>query len=504
MDYASCIGEVEKKWPDNTVRIGVFCMRQAFETAPRDGKVVILEDDASGTYDVAQWSAEAGEWLSENGEPSKIAPTHWYPYSHFPFSSSQAPPQRSAASDVIAPRSVAAAAPVTVGAFEAETVPVEANATLHARRRFAASSITATLIAAALIGVYFRAEVAAYVTRYAGQQEILGGSTIVEQVAEQATQPPRQDTAKTNLSAPQQQAEADQAGAQEAAQVKQAVDASAPEARQFLEEQQRSEVLVNELAEARRAINRLNLQLRAEAADSAQFHGQERDKAAALLQDATAARHELTASTVQHRHALEEERARGAALASELALARREIETHVGLLNKARDEAAQFKQTSERMAAGLQQERDRAEALSRELTMARESAQPAIDARTTLEPAANSQIAQAAPTEAAAAPKRPAATVSQGGPEVARLMVRASALLGQGNIGAARIVLERAAETGSAQASFMLAETYDPVILSTWGTYGTRGEATKARELYAKAHAGGIQEAKARLNALDQ
>ena len=28
-------------------------MREAFETAPRDGKVVILEDDASGTYALA-------------------------------------------------------------------------------------------------------------------------------------------------------------------------------------------------------------------------------------------------------------------------------------------------------------------------------------------------------------------------------------------------------------------------------------------------------------------
>ena len=42
----------------------------------------------------------------------------------------------------------------------------------------------------------------------------------------------------------------------------------------------------------------------------------------------------------------------------------------------------------------------------------------------------------------------------------------------------------------------MLAETYDPAILTAWGTYGTRGEVTKARELYAKADAGGIQEAK--------
>ena len=104
----------------------------------------------------------------------------------------------------------------------------------------------------------------------------------------------------------------------------------------------------------------------------------------------------------------------------------------------------------------------------------------------------------------AAATAQPPAAEAQGSPEATRLIARARALLGQGNIGAARIVLERAAETGSAQASFTLAETYDPVILSTWGTYGTRGDATKARELYAKAHAGGIQDAKDRLERLDQ
>ena len=69
--------------------------------------------------------------------------------------------------------------------------------------------------------------------------------------------------------------------------------------------------------------------------------------------------------------------------------------------------------------------------------------------------------------------------------------------------GAARIVLERAAEMDSAQA-FMLAQSYDPVVLSAWGTYGTRGEATKAREFYAKAQAGGIQETKDRFNALSR
>ena len=53
-------------------------MRQAIETAPRDGTIVVLEEDSRGTYDVAHWSAEAGRWVGENGEPSKIIPTHWH------------------------------------------------------------------------------------------------------------------------------------------------------------------------------------------------------------------------------------------------------------------------------------------------------------------------------------------------------------------------------------------------------------------------------------------
>jgi hypothetical protein len=57
---------------------------------------------------------------------------------------------------------------------------------------------------------------------------------------------------------------------------------------------------------------------------------------------------------------------------------------------------------------------------------------------------------------------------------------------------------------GSAQAIFTLAETYDPLILSKWGTYGTRGDATRALDYYARALAGGIQEAKERSDALNR
>ncbi|HZV06813.1 MAG TPA: hypothetical protein VE999_17150, partial [Gemmataceae bacterium] len=112
-------------------------------------------------------------------------------------------------------------------------------------------------------------------------------------------------------------------------------------------------------------------------------------------------------------------------------------------------------------------------------------------------------IRPAAATQTAAAAAR-----SSGKPdpknaaEVARLVARASLLLGQGDIGSARIVLERAAATGNAQASFALAETYDPLVLGKWGAYGTLGDAAKARDLYARAQAGGVKEARERFDAL--
>ena len=643
-------------------------MRRTIETAPRDGNVVILEDDASGIYDVAHWSPEAGEWVAENGEPSKITtPTHWHtipqhtiPHdkylvqepggsssrSHagpsasparsyrfsFPFSASRAAPQRSAARKFIAPRSIGMAAPATVEAFEAQSARLQAKRAPLARWRLAASSIAAILLAATLIATYFRAGIAAYVTPQSDQQDITRVSAIGGQVVKQQTNLPNQDSQKRTALALQQQ------------------EAPAPEARQSSEKEKRIEVLANELAEARRTINGLNLQLRTAAANSAQSLGQER-------RDATAVRQQLAASTLQ----LEQERARSATLAGQLAAARREMETQSALSGKTDDEAAQLKQPAESTAelrqslqqehdraealaselatarrdldtqaalsgktgdeaaqlrraaesakAELQQEHDRADALASELTTARrdletqaalsgkagdeaqhlrqaaestmvelrqslqqehdraealaselatarrdintqaalssktgddaaqleqaaaegataelrqslqrehnradalagnlESMRLTIDGRVAVEPAANGQTAEV--TQAAEATEQqlaaPVAAEAQGSPEATRLIARANALLGQGDIGAARIVLERAAEMGSAQASFMLAQTYDPVILSAWGTFGTRGEATKAREFYAKAQAGGIQEAKDRLDALGQ
>jgi hypothetical protein len=221
-------------------------MRHAIETAPRDGEVVILEDDATGIYDVAHWSAEAGEWVGENGKPSKLAPTHWQPIPRIKFLLQQdeesCNPSRGA--------------PATVEQFELQTAPVEANGELRARPRSKASWKNAALITAAFIGVYF------YVTRDASQQEVVRISTTGGQVVERETQLPSENSRTTDSLTSRQYAEADQARAQAGAQVRPALAAnSASEARQSLEKEHRLVVLENELAEARRAIEARDLQI---------------------------------------------------------------------------------------------------------------------------------------------------------------------------------------------------------------------------------------------------
>jgi hypothetical protein len=281
------------------------------------------------------------------------------------------------------------------------------------------------------------------------------------------------------------------------------------------DERARRAALWSELAAAQGKIETQAMQLRkageettqleqAEATNNSRLLEQEREKTATLTLQTISARQELAASTERNRQALDEERARSAALASQLAEAQREIETQAVQLRKASEDTEQLKQDTERAATdlrrSLQQERDRTETMARNV----EFAGRATDMRVGTEVATNSDISGATQVIEVTAMAQPAAVEAQEGPDTIRLITRARTLLAQGNIGAARTVLERAAETGSALASFTLAETYDPAVLSTWQTLGTRGDPKKARELYAKAHAGGFQGAQDRLNALNK
>lgn len=259
--------------------------------------------------------------------------------------------------------------------------------------------------------------------------------------------------------------------------------------------------LEQELAEARRTIEHLEAQLQA-GPTAEQVLKQERERAAVLAEHAAAARQELLATTARHTQALDEERARSAALESELATARQVNERLAVQFRLIGEQTELRRRAYEAEVAGLQQalrqERDQAAAGAAELDAARRAAAARIQPETATNMPLSREIASTAGTAMAST----AASDVQGSPEAVRMIARAASLLGQGDIGAARTVLERAAELGSARAVFMLAETYDPNILSAWRTFGTRGEVAKARELYAKAHAGGIREAKERLDTL--
>jgi hypothetical protein len=176
----------------------------------------------------------------------------------------------------------------------------------------------------------------------------------------------------------------------------------------------------------------------------------------------------------------------------------------VGRLKQAADDSAA---ESRRL---LQQERDKTARLERELASERKTKElPAVSATIATGRATQDKQPGATASRPVVAAQTPAAAARShtrpepgNAAEVARLVGRASVLLGQGDIGSARVVLERAAETGNAQASFALAETYDPLVLRRWGAYGTLGDAAKARDLYARALAGGINEARGRFDAL--
>ena len=289
---------------------------------------------------------------------------------------------------------------------------------------------------------------------------------------------------------------------------------------------------------------------------------EEHERATSLTRELAASRQEIEAraavatkaaeasqaAATRQQQVLEEERKRVTSLARELAAARQEIEAHATVAAKAA-EASQA--TATRQQQMLEEEHKRVASLTRELAVARQE----IEARTALATGTGETGDAAAPRQRqaqederpradvlpgalAAAPRaidaaigaaklpdtrtthidttaapahatntdtgildRPASADTQV-VEAQKLLTRAATFLSQGDISAARTVLERALDMGSAEAGYRLAETYDPLMLSSWRTLGTRGDPAKARELYARAYADGIEQAKDRMHAL--
>jgi hypothetical protein len=316
------------------------------------------------------------------------------------------------------------------------------------------------------------------------------------------------------LAATRQEVEAQTAVAQSANdEARRAADRSkrsAEEQRRALREaQDKAEKLAAELAATQREV-------------------QSQESAASLAKDLAAGVKEAAErSADDQRRALQQEQNKTEKLTAELAEVRSSLEAQTKA--KAIEEAAR-----DSHLAALRQELQKAKAKA---TVARESVEaertptqrvePQLTSiqentgpRASRSPAAATTVGQPsiaafsvpqAPTKAPAEDVRQPTNIAtrpstpeQGSPQVVRLIARANLLLEQGNIGAARNMLDRAADMGSKEALFWLAETYDPLVLSARQTIGTQSDIAKARELYGKALAGGVSQAKARLEALQQ
>ncbi len=106
-------------------------------------------------------------------------------------------------------------------------------------------------------------------------------------------------------------------------------------------------------------------------------------------------------------------------------------------------------------------------------------------------------------TIAPTAPARPAATPRQlDREEIAVLVKRGKDFIANGDLAAARLVLQRAAESKDAEAALALAATYDPLVLRELKVYGFAADVAMARSWYEKAKEYGSTEAPRRLEFL--
>jgi hypothetical protein len=86
--------------------------------------------------------------------------------------------------------------------------------------------------------------------------------------------------------------------------------------------------------------------------------------------------------------------------------------------------------------------------------------------------------------------------------EIAALLKRGDELIASGDLGAARLVLRRAAEAGNARAALALAGTYDPIVLEKRAVHGFVPDIAMARSWYEKAKQFGSVDAPQRLEML--
>jgi hypothetical protein len=89
-------------------------------------------------------------------------------------------------------------------------------------------------------------------------------------------------------------------------------------------------------------------------------------------------------------------------------------------------------------------------------------------------------------------------------PDVTALLAHGDTLLRQGDLAAARLFYERAADAGNGRAAVRLGETFDPVFLDHAQLRGARSDIGRATFWYRRAHDLGAPEAEVLLEALEK
>ena len=304
----------------------------------------------------------------------------------------------------------------------------------------------------------------------------------------------------------------------EAEKALQTAQASAAEQKLALEqERQRGDALVRELASAREEV--------------------EARKAAANAADASAKN--ALASTTEQKQAAEQERQQIEVLAHQLASSREDVGTltaRVAALTDARTEAEKALQTAQASAAeqklALEQERQRGGGQAVQVTNASSQAgsispsttrsvlfkRAAPDGPGSASDAPHTAADSVGKGDSAAMPAREPQNAALGDPtrvaapppraigehQIALWVKRGEEFTAAGDFVSARLVFQRAAETGNAKAAFMLAGTYDPAVLDLPRSMGVAPDIAKARLWYEKAKNLGSPEAARRLELLVQ
>ena len=116
-------------------------------------------------------------------------------------------------------------------------------------------------------------------------------------------------------------------------------------------------------------------------------------------------------------------------------------------------------------------------------------------------PAPAPQLTTALPGNDAAV--APSVSLSLASDEIAMLLKRGKDAFSTGDLAAARLLLRRAAEAGSAEAALALGATFDPLIIRRLGAIGAAPDAAQARQWYQKAVALGSTTASQPLSQLE-